>query len=178
MFRFAYSRAAPALATAAAGTWAAVTTSNDDWFGPARTPHLLGARLATRARAPMLCPRRDEYFPPAPKNTTREKVVILGSGWAGLNALRKCAGPGKDITVVSPRPHFLYTPLLASSSVGTVGVRSVRSGVRGASTRVEESPTSRRRSANRCANSSPRPLPRLPAAAGPSLSEPTPRTWI
>ena len=65
MLKFAARRAAPALAAAGAGTWAAVTTSNDDW---------------------------DEYFPPAPTSTTeREKVVILGSGWAGLNALRKAA---------------------------------------------------------------------------------------
>ncbi len=53
-----------------------------------------------------------------------ETIVILGSGWAGLNALRKCTGPGKDVVVVSPRPHFLYTPLLAGSAVGTITLRS------------------------------------------------------
>ncbi|KAH8056286.1 oxidoreductase [Aureococcus anophagefferens] len=66
----------------------------------------------------------DAYFTPAPTTPKREKIVILGSGWAGLQALRKCAGPNKDIVVVSPRPHFLYTPLLAGSSVGTVALKS------------------------------------------------------
>ena len=91
MLRLAATRAAPVIATGAVGAWAAVTTSNDDW---------------------------DEYFPPQPASTDRERIVILGSGWGGLNALKKCGGEGKDITIVSPRPHFLYTPLLASSSVG------------------------------------------------------------
>jgi hypothetical protein len=92
------SRAAlPAAGASAVGLWAAVTTQNDEW---------------------------DAYFTPAPTTPKREKIVILGSGWAGLQALRKCAGPNKDIVVVSPRPHFLYTPLLAGSSVGTVALKS------------------------------------------------------
>ena len=59
----------------------------------------------------------DDYIP-SNGDSKPEKIVILGSGWAALNALRKCAAPSKEIVVVSPRPHFLYTPLLASSSVG------------------------------------------------------------
>ena len=98
MLRLAATRAAPVIATGAVGAWAAVTTSNDDW---------------------------DEYFPPAPASTDRERIVILGSGWAGLNAMKKCGGEGKDVVVVSPRPHFLYTPLLAGSAVGTTTLRSV-----------------------------------------------------
>ena len=40
---------------------------------------------------------------------------------------RPCASappPHKDIVVVSPQPHFLYTPLLAGSAVGTITLRS------------------------------------------------------
>ena len=99
--QFAVRRAAPALATASVGVWATMTTVNDDW---------------------------DDFFTPSAKSKQQqqptEKIVILGSGWAGLNALRKCAGPGKDIVIVSPRPHFLYTPLLAGSAVGTITLRS------------------------------------------------------
>ena len=98
MLRLLSTRAAPVVATGAVGAWAAVTTQNDDW---------------------------DEYFPPQPASTDRERIVILGSGWGGLNALKKCGGEGKDITIVSPRPHFLYTPLLAGSAVGTTTLRSV-----------------------------------------------------
>ncbi len=98
MLRLLSTRAAPVVATGAVGAWAAVTTQNDDW---------------------------DEYFPPQPASTDRERIVILGSGWAGLNAMKKCGGEGKDVVVVSPRPHFLYTPLLAGSAVGTTTLRSV-----------------------------------------------------
>ena len=72
----------------------------------------------------------DDYFRPrsAPAAATAtgapEKVVILSSGWAALEALRKCARPGRDVVVVSPRPHFLYTPLLASLAVGIITLRS------------------------------------------------------
>mmetsp|Transcript_20571 Transcript_20571/g.38511 ORF Transcript_20571/g.38511 Transcript_20571/m.38511 type:complete len:553 (+) Transcript_20571:61-1719(+) len=101
--KFVVRRAAPALAVAGVGAWATMTTVNDDWDD---YTHLM-----------------DKYTQ-SKKAQKIEKIVILGSGWGGLNALRKCAGPGKDIVVVSPRPHFLYTPLLAGSAVGTITVRS------------------------------------------------------
>jgi NADH:ubiquinone reductase (non-electrogenic) len=103
--RIAVRRAAPALATCGVGAWAAITTANDDWDDYTHLMDRYG-----------LSQKKDETDP--------EKIVILGSGWAGLNALRKCAGPGKEIVVVSPRPHFLYTPLLAGTSVGTITLRS------------------------------------------------------
>lgn len=96
--RFATRRALPAIATAGVGSWAILTTVNDDW---------------------------DDYTRYVSSSEEKpERIVILGSGWAGLNALRKCAVPGKDVVVVSPRPHFLYTPLLAGSAVGTITLRS------------------------------------------------------
>mmetsp|Transcript_27675 Transcript_27675/g.42724 ORF Transcript_27675/g.42724 Transcript_27675/m.42724 type:complete len:578 (+) Transcript_27675:170-1903(+) len=111
--------AAAALTAIGFGTWASIITANDDW---------------------------DDIFPPTPAvggtfdNGQKEKIVILGSGWAGLNALRKCAGPDKDVVIVSPRPHFLYTPLLAGSAVGTVTLRSacepIRSIIAGAAGRA------------------------------------------
>ena len=99
ILKFAARRALPAVATAGVAAWATITTVNDDW---------------------------DDYthFMDRKQNGPSEKIVILGGGWAGLNALRKCAGPGKDIVIVSPRPHFLYTPLLAGSAVGTITLRS------------------------------------------------------
>mmetsp|Transcript_1990 Transcript_1990/g.4359 ORF Transcript_1990/g.4359 Transcript_1990/m.4359 type:complete len:564 (+) Transcript_1990:107-1798(+) len=104
---FTIKRALPAAAATSITAWAGITTANDDW---------------------------DDYFftssssnTSAPSPTTsdkEEKIVILGSGWAALNALRKCASAQKSVVIVSPRPHFLYTPLLASSSVGTITLRS------------------------------------------------------
>ncbi|KAK3111336.1 hypothetical protein LTR53_013539, partial [Teratosphaeriaceae sp. CCFEE 6253] len=54
----------------------------------------------------------------------RERVVILGSGWAGYN-LARALNPAKFQTVlVSPRSYFVFTPLLASTSVGTLEFRT------------------------------------------------------
>ena len=65
-----------------------------------------------------------------PRRSAGRLLYRTGSGWAGLNVLQKCAGPGKDITIISPRPHFLYTPLLAGSAVGTVSRDAVREPLR------------------------------------------------
>ena len=45
---------------------------------------------------------------------TKEKVVILGSGWASAAFLQDIDTDQFDVTVVSPRNYFLFTPLLAS----------------------------------------------------------------
>ena len=59
----------------------------------------------------------------------REKVVVLGSGWAGFN---QALNMSKDVplTVVSPSNHFLFTPLLASSAVGTLEFRCIQEPIR------------------------------------------------
>ncbi|KAK5683702.1 hypothetical protein LTR17_027268 [Elasticomyces elasticus] len=60
----------------------------------------------------------------------RERVVILGSGWAGYN-LARSLNPKKFQTVlVSPRSYFVFTPLLASTSVGTLEFRTALEPVR------------------------------------------------
>ena len=102
---FAVKRAIPAIGTASIASWAAITTANDDWDDYS---YLLPSSSGAAA----------------PADGKKERIVILGSGWSALSALRKCAAPNKDIVVVSPRPHFLYTPLLAGSAVGTITLRS------------------------------------------------------
>ncbi|KAH7328497.1 pyridine nucleotide-disulfide oxidoreductase-domain-containing protein [Stachybotrys elegans] len=60
----------------------------------------------------------------------RPRVVILGSGWAGY-ALARTLSPSKTTRVViSPRSHFVFTPLLASTTVGTLEFRTVVEPVR------------------------------------------------
>lgn len=55
----------------------------------------------------------------------RKRVVVLGSGW-GAHALMKVADTDAlDVTVVSPRNYFLFTPMLPSACVGTVEFRSL-----------------------------------------------------
>lgn len=42
---------------------------------------------------------------------------ILGSGWAGYQLARSLDKRQYDVTVVSDRNHFLFTPLLPSTTV-------------------------------------------------------------
>ncbi|KAL2754629.1 hypothetical protein ACRALDRAFT_1063427 [Sodiomyces alcalophilus JCM 7366] len=63
-------------------------------------------------------------------NPRKERVVVLGSGWAGY-ALARDLDPRKyDRIVVSPRSYFVFTPLLASTSVGTLEFRAILESVR------------------------------------------------
>ena len=55
----------------------------------------------------------------------REKIVVLGSGWGSHSFLKTIDAIKYDVTVISPRNHFLFTPMLAASAVGTVDFRSV-----------------------------------------------------
>ena len=52
------------------------------------------------------------------------RLVILGTGFGAFN-LVKHLGRDYDVTVVSPRNHFLFTPLLPSTTVGTIEFRSI-----------------------------------------------------
>ena len=60
----------------------------------------------------------------------KEKIVILGAGWGGFRLAKDLDKNQFDVTVVSPRNHFLFTPLLPSTSVGTLEFRCVQEPVR------------------------------------------------
>jgi NADH dehydrogenase FAD-containing subunit len=53
----------------------------------------------------------------------RERVVILGSGWGGYTLARRLDSKKFQTVIVSPRSYFVFTPLLASTSVGTLEFR-------------------------------------------------------
>ena len=55
---------------------------------------------------------------PAEEQEHRPRVVILGSGWGALSLLRKLNTDRFRVTVVSPRNHFVFTPLLPSAATG------------------------------------------------------------
>ncbi|KAK3692276.1 pyridine nucleotide-disulfide oxidoreductase-domain-containing protein [Podospora appendiculata] len=60
----------------------------------------------------------------------KERVVILGSGWAGY-AFARTLDPAKyERVVISPRSYFVFTPLLASTTVGTLETRTILEPVR------------------------------------------------
>lgn len=57
--------------------------------------------------------------------TGPRKVVILGTGWAAARLAQDLDPAKHTIWVVSPRNHMVFTPLLASTTVGTLDFRSV-----------------------------------------------------
>lgn len=63
---------------------------------------------------------------PAPKS----KVVIIGGGWAGFRVASDLDKTKFDVTLISPRNHFLFTPLLPSTAVGTLEFRCIEEPVR------------------------------------------------
>ncbi|MBM2840389.1 MAG: putative dehydrogenase [Bacteroidetes bacterium] len=52
------------------------------------------------------------------------RLVVLGTGFGAFN-LVKHLRDDYDVVVVSPRNHFLFTPLLPSTTVGTLEFRSI-----------------------------------------------------
>ena len=79
----------------------------------------------------------DKGWIPEPQMENRPTIVVLGSGWAA-HALLKVADTYKlRIIVVSPSNHFVFTPMLASASVGTVEYRSMTEAVRAANPMIE-----------------------------------------
>jgi NADH:ubiquinone reductase (non-electrogenic) len=66
----------------------------------------------------------------------RRRLLILGTGFGARHLLHHIDLRRYDVTVISPRNHFLFTPLLPSTTVGTVefrtiieSIRSIRRGV-------------------------------------------------
>jgi len=55
----------------------------------------------------------------------KKKLVILGSGFGAFSLLKQINTGLYDIKIVSPRNHFLFTPLLPSTTVGTIEFRSI-----------------------------------------------------
>lgn len=67
---------------------------------------------------------------PATRGRQKPRVVILGSGWGACRLLKDINTLVYDVVCVSPRNHMVFTPLLASTCVGTLEFRSVAEPVR------------------------------------------------
>ncbi|WVZ66368.1 hypothetical protein U9M48_015599 [Paspalum notatum var. saurae] len=81
----------------------------------AREPKAAAAPTPTR-RMPGLSPTRPGEKP---------RLVVLGTGWAACRLLKDVNTRAYDVVCVSPRNHMVFTPLLASTCVGTLEFRSV-----------------------------------------------------
>lgn len=61
----------------------------------------------------------------ATKHGEKPRVVVLGSGWGACRFLKGLDTKIYDVVCISPRNHMVFTPLLASTCVGTLEFRSV-----------------------------------------------------
>ena len=55
---------------------------------------------------------------------------FLGTGWGAVSLLKKLDTDLYNVTVISPRNYFLFTPLLPSCTTGTVEHRSIMEPIR------------------------------------------------
>ncbi|GAA5934137.1 uncharacterized protein JCM15063_000564 [Sporobolomyces koalae] len=60
-----------------------------------------------------------------PHDPSLPTVVVLGNGWGSSAFLKELDNTGYNVVVISPRNYFLFTPLLPSVTVGTLGARSI-----------------------------------------------------
>lgn len=61
----------------------------------------------------------------ATKPNEKPRVVVIGTGWAACRFLKGVDTKVFDVVCISPRNHMVFTPLLASTCVGTLEFRSV-----------------------------------------------------
>lgn len=57
--------------------------------------------------------------------TAKPTLIVLGTGFAAFSLIKKINTSLYDVIVVSPRNHFIFTPLLPSTAVGTIEFRSI-----------------------------------------------------
>lgn len=50
----------------------------------------------------------------------QKRVVVIGSGWGGYLFARRLDKTKFKTILVSPRNHFIFTPMLPSAAVGTL----------------------------------------------------------
>ena len=64
--------------------------------------------------------KRKKVYTATYNREAKPSVVILGSGWAGYQLARSLDKSKYSVTVVSDRNHFLFTPLLPSTTVRSI----------------------------------------------------------
>eukprot|EP01018_Ginkgo_biloba_P015821 Gb_04912 [translate_table: standard] len=72
----------------------------------------------------------------------KARIVVLGTGWAGCRLMKGLDTNTYDVVCISPRNHMVFTPLLASTCVGTLELRSVAEPVSRIQPALSKSPNS------------------------------------
>jgi NADH:ubiquinone reductase (non-electrogenic) len=78
----------------------------------------------------------------ATKPGEKPRVVVLGTGWAACRFMKGLDTRIYDVVCISPRNHMVFTPLLASTCVGTLEFRSVAEPVNRIQSALATSPNS------------------------------------
>lgn len=110
----AMKRTATVLIAGGAVLKAVQITINDDWDSIA---YAIKKTFYTSLESNIM---RDVRVSFKDQRVKLPKVVILGTGWGAMSFLQSLDQDEVDITIVSPRSFFFYTPLLAGTAVGTV----------------------------------------------------------
>ncbi|OMO65079.1 FAD-dependent pyridine nucleotide-disulfide oxidoreductase [Corchorus olitorius] len=107
------------------------------------TPHYqfpLAERLVEDSESEYKEPRYPSLE--ATKPGEKPRVVVLGTGWAACRFLKGLDTKTYDAVCISPRNHMVFTPLLASTCVGTLEFRSVAEPVSQIQSALATSPNS------------------------------------
>ena len=67
----------------------------------------------------------------------RPVVVVLGSGWSAHCFLKVIDTDKFEVKCISPRPYFIFTPMLTSAAVGTTEFTSIVESIRSANPLVD-----------------------------------------
>lgn len=67
----------------------------------------------------------DEQDEISKKLAGKERLVIVGGGWAAVGLLKSLDPEKYNVTLISPNNYYLFNPLLPSAAVGTVEPRSL-----------------------------------------------------
>jgi len=70
-------------------------------------------------------------------NLHKQKLIVLGTGFAGFSLINEIDVNDYNVSIVSPRNHFLFTPLLPSTTVGTIEFRSIIESIRSATRGID-----------------------------------------
>ncbi|KAI0275857.1 FAD/NAD-P-binding domain-containing protein [Russula aff. rugulosa BPL654] len=68
--------------------------------------------------------------PQLPHDSSKKNIVVVGSGWGSTAFLKKLDTSDYNVTIISPRNFFLFTPLLPSVAVGTLATNSILQPIR------------------------------------------------
>ena len=88
-------------------------------------PSTSDAQLAIQEMDGKVVPTNNDGLEDRTRATDKERVVVLGSGWAAMKFVQNIDTSMYDVTIVSPRNFFLFTPFLPSVTVGSVEGRSI-----------------------------------------------------